>query len=82
MLDVDELPLALRTRQCREVWCQGVVRLPLLAQSWVDAVPGGLGEAVVNHTRKARQVADMAYVALVIGIFGLLALMLRGMEKI
>jgi len=39
-------------------------------------------QAVLNHPREARQVADMAYVALIIGIFGLLALMLRGLEKI
>jgi hypothetical protein len=36
----------------------------------------GLGE------RRAPQMADVAYVALILGVFGLLALMLRGLEKL
>jgi hypothetical protein len=32
--------------------------------------------------KKASGMADVAYVALTIGIFGLLALMLRGLEKL
>jgi hypothetical protein len=34
------------------------------------------------HGRRTNRMADVAYVALTVGIFGLLALMLRGLEKL
>jgi hypothetical protein len=39
-------------------------------------------ELVVVRTRKGISMADVAYIALTIGIFGLLALILRGLEKL
>jgi len=43
---------------------------------WVTRRGDGLDE------RRASLMADVAYAALTIGIFGLLALMLRGLEKL
>jgi hypothetical protein len=40
---------------------------------------GGAGH---GPRRRAPQMADVAYAALIIGIFGLLALMVRGLEKL
>ena len=39
-------------------------------------------ERVAARRKKGRSMADVAYVALLIGVFALLALMLRGLEKL
>jgi hypothetical protein len=54
-----------------------------LADPLVHADAGGVtGEVIAGSRRRAPHMADVAYVALTIGIFGLLALMLRGLEKL
>lgn len=47
-----------------------------------EAHAGAVGRHRGGRRRKASGMADVAYVALTIGIFGLLALMLRGLEKL
>jgi hypothetical protein len=39
-------------------------------------------DRVTTDLMRGLQMADVAYVALTVGIFGLLALMLRGLEKL
>jgi len=51
--------------------------------SSVHAVAGGFTDRGDSGlSRRAARMADVAYVALTLGIFGLLALMLRGLEKL
>jgi hypothetical protein len=44
--------------------------------------PGVVAAPATCSSRRAPQMADVAYVALALGIFLLLALMLRGLEKL
>jgi hypothetical protein len=48
----------------------------------VHAVAGVVAGGATGPTRRAPEMADVAYVALTLGIFLLLALMLRGLEKL
>jgi hypothetical protein len=54
-----------------------------LAGPPAHASAGGVtGGVIAGSRRRAPHMADVAYVALTIGIFALLALMLRGLEKL
>lgn len=53
-----------------------------IPRTGMHALPGRVAVGVAREERGAALMADLAYAVLLIGVFGLLALMLRGLERL
>lgn len=65
--------------------CQNLVKAPGRRVKDLSGRPNSVNAACTlapTHRERTTRMADVAYVALTVGIFGLLALMLRGLEKL
>lgn len=72
----------LRTRQGAHVRCQGAVIPRSALNSPVQAVRQTISTRRLLIWEEGRHMADVAFVALIIGVFGLLLLTIRGLEKL
>ncbi len=72
------------TRKGPDQGCQGCVRLPGISRSLMHPFRhrGPLTEAGGPRTGRSTLMADLAYALLLIGVFLLLALSVRGLERL